>query len=99
MSYWPQADATGNITEEIYLRIKIPRLNMSIRNTEPYKVQVLRPTIKNFGINCIRNSQNHLLWTCSPKKIIKILFHQQVVKLNMNGSLMDKHILVQIRNF
>ncbi len=68
MSYWPQADATGHITEEIYLRIKIPRLNMSIRNTEAYKVQVLRPTIKNFGINCIRNSQNHLLWTCSPKK-------------------------------
>lgn len=66
MSYWSQPDDSGKITEKIYLRTKIPRLNVSIRNSDPYEVQVLRPYIVDFNIKCTNNNPGNLLeYTCN----------------------------------
>ena len=61
MEFWPKADNSRKITEKIYLRTKIPRLNVSIRNSEPYEVKVLRPYIANFEVNCVNNTPSNLL--------------------------------------
>lgn len=67
MSYWQQPDRSGNITEKIYMRVSIPRLNVSIRDTEPYEVKVIRPTIKNFNVSCVQSSVNPKEFICDVR--------------------------------
>lgn len=66
MSYWEQGE-NGYITEKIYLRTSIPRLNISVRNTEPYEIQILKPTILNFDISCSPSINNPKLFTCDTR--------------------------------
>ncbi len=65
MSFWSAANDSGNITENIYIKASIPRLNVSVKETK--EVQVVRPTIQNFKINCSNTPKNNLEWICDPR--------------------------------
>ncbi len=65
MSFWSVANDSGNITENIYIKASIPRLNVSVKETK--EVQVVRPTIKNFKIHCVNSPNNNLEWICDTR--------------------------------
>ena len=65
MSFWSAANDSGNITENIYIKASIPRLTVSVKETK--EVQVVRPTIQNFKINCSNTPKNNLEWICDPR--------------------------------
>lgn len=66
MSYWADIEAgtPGQIKEEVYVTASIPRLNVKVRNL--YEIYVIKPSIKNVGINCVNNGYVTHEFICSP---------------------------------
>ena len=69
MPKWPNGDGSGFITDRVFISAYIPSLDYTYRVKDPIEVQIEKPKINNFSINCTNEgTASQDIFNCNVRK-------------------------------